>query len=281
MKTLKLSTLLLLGLLLALPAWGATKYGDAVIKNGKLTVLREGRRMVFSPTDRQVQINHQDVIRLGSKSSAVLQTVEKATLTLGSNAVLQVEPWKRRQKTGLMKMLFGRFRATITGLTGAQRFNVKTATATIGVKGTDLTVLTTPNERVLVWVKSSNSQAPVTLEGLFGDEQNLNVGFASVVVGTTPAAEPVEATPALQQELASVDSPPANSPEAEVLPPAAQEAGLPTDSDDGTDDAAEEGEEPEESNTEEQAADVVEQVEAATQSATEDLFRADVRIIFE
>lgn len=277
MKIMRITTLFILGVLLALPAWGATKYGDATIEKGKLTVLREGKRLVFSPADRQVSINHLDVIRLGPESSVILQTVEKATITLGSNAVLQVEPWKRREKKGLMRMLFGRFRATVTGLVGAERFNVKTSTATIGVKGTDLTGLQTPNDRTLVWVENSHSQAPVALEGLIGDEKDLEVGFASAVVGTTPAANPVRATPELKEELKNLNAPRPNSFGANSLPPQAGNAGLPTDGGDDGDQGGGDGG----GDDGNQGDDAADQAQDQAGTGTEEGFRANIGIGFE
>ena len=147
MNATKITILASFVLILSLPAWGATKYGDASIIKGKVIVLRAGKRLTFDSNDRNVQINHQDVVRLGQDSSMVLSTVEKATITLGSNAVLHVKSWQRREQKGFFRMLFGRMRAKISGLVGNERFNVRSATATIGVKGTEETLLTNVRPR--------------------------------------------------------------------------------------------------------------------------------------
>ena len=223
-------------LLLSSPAVGATKYGDATIEQGKMTVLREGKRQVYTSKDQNVSINHQDIIRLGSGSKVVLKTVEKATLTLGSNAVLHVEPWKRSDKKGAMRMLFGRFRAVVTGLSGAERFNVRTATATIGVKGTRLSGMQTSNEKTVTYVESSKKKNPVDLTGLKGDEVEIPVGYASIISGSKGPVKPIKATAALKNELEQLDSPAPTSKAAGQLPPAAESAGLsaaPTDTGDG------------------------------------------------
>ena len=74
MNATKITILASLVLIISLPAWGASKYGDASIKKGKVIVLRSGKRLTFNRNDRNVQINHQDVVRLGQDSSMVLST---------------------------------------------------------------------------------------------------------------------------------------------------------------------------------------------------------------
>jgi hypothetical protein len=179
MNATKITILASLVLIISLPAWGATKYGDASIKKGRVIVLRSGKRLTFNSNDRNVQINHQDVVRLGQDSSMVLSTVEKATITLGSNAVLHVKSWQRREQKGFFRMLFGRMRAKISGLVGSERFNVRSATATIGVKGTEETILANVQGDVTVAV----TESVVQLEGLDGKVLDVPEGFASAVVG--------------------------------------------------------------------------------------------------
>jgi len=224
-------------MLLSAPAWGATKYAEAVIEKGKMTVLSKGQRAVYTSKDQNVVINHSDIIRLGSSSKVVLRTVEKATLTLGSNAVLHVEPWQRKEKKGAMRMLFGRFRAVVTGLSGGERFNVRTATATIGVKGTELVGLTNTKDQTVMWVESSKKRNPVDLTGLLGDDKEVPVGFVSAVYGVGEANRPVRVTGALREELQNLDSPAPNSPAASTLPPAVAGAGLKAEGGEGDADA--------------------------------------------
>ena len=229
-------------LFLSSPAWGATKYGDATIESGKMIVLRGGQRMVYTPSDQNVSINHQDIIRLGSSSKVVLRTVEKATLTLGSNAVLHVEPWQKQEKKGAMRMLFGRFRAVVTGLSGGERFNVRTATATIGVKGTELSAMQTAAEDTLLWVESSKKRNPVDFGGLTGDDVEVPVGYASLVKGSQAVRNPVRANAALRKELGNLDSPSPTSDEASRLPDQVAGSGLAANGDTDGGDGDEAGE---------------------------------------
>lgn len=179
----RIVALAILGILLSAPAWAASKYGDANIEKGKITVLREGSRLTYKQGDSGVEINHLDVIRVGRDSNVVLSTVEKATITLGSNAVFQVKPWQRREEKGFFRMLFGRMRAKISGLGASERFNVHTATATIGVKGTEEIIFLNAQGDTTVGVTESD----VALRGLGGGQLNILEGNASAVVsGVTP-----------------------------------------------------------------------------------------------
>ena len=182
-KAIKTAALTVLGIALSVPVWGAAKYGDASIQKGKLTVLREGRRLTYDEGDRQVEINHLDVIRVGRDSNVVLSTIEKATITLGSNAVFQVKPWQRKEEKGFFRMLFGRMRAKISGLVGNERFSVQSATATIGVKGTEEVILVNVQGDATLGVTENE----VALRGLGGGQLNVLEGSASgVVLGITP-----------------------------------------------------------------------------------------------
>ena len=175
----KIVALAIMGIFLSAPAWAATKYGSADIAKGKITVLREGSRLTYKKGDGGVEINHLDVIRVGRDSNVVLSTVEKSTVTLGSNAVFQVKPWQRKEEKGFFRMLFGRMRAKISGLGANERFNVHTATATIGVKGTEEIILTNVQGDATVGV----TESVVSLRGRGGGQLNILEGAASGTVG--------------------------------------------------------------------------------------------------
>ena len=199
-KAIKTAALTVLGIALSVPVWGAAKYGDASIQKGKLTVLREGRRLTFDESDRQVEINHLDVIRVGRNSNVVLSTIEKATITLGSNAVFQVKPWQRKEEKGFFRMLFGRMRAKISGLVGSERFSVQSATATIGVKGTEEVILVNVQGDATLGVTENE----VELRGRGGGQLNVLEGAASGVVGGVTPAKSFEIDASALADLNSV-----------------------------------------------------------------------------
>jgi hypothetical protein len=121
----------------ALPVLAQDRYGDAVVEKGELTVVRGGQNLKFNKPNESVPVVVGDVLRVGADSRVVLKTREKSTISMGANAVFQVKPFQYQEKQGFARMLFGRFRSVVAGLTAGETVNAKTATAVIGVKGTE------------------------------------------------------------------------------------------------------------------------------------------------
>jgi hypothetical protein len=214
MKALKMAAIVPCLLLVAGSLWAAPQYGEAVIQKGAMTIVREGRSLQFAKLNERIPVNEEDLIRVRPESEVVLTSREKATMTLGSNAVFQVKPWRARNKSGFVRALFGRFRAAIVGLTGGEEFNVKTATATIGVKGTDYLVQATPNATSLGVTKVAST---VDLTGQSGTPQDVLENFLSVTLGVDPAIVPTELADELLRILQDLDSVAPNDPGARVL----------------------------------------------------------------
>jgi hypothetical protein len=203
MKAWIAATILPLLVLGATTLMAAARYGDAVLERGEMVVLREGRRLSFNTPNETIPINEEDLIRLRDNSQVKLQSREKATLTLGSNAVFQVKPWQSGEEKGVARVLFGRFRAAVVGLVGGERFNVKTATATIGVKGTEYrTMVTTQGSTLLVVSENVVSIAASPAEDVH--ENQLSV----VLPGGHPTP-PSPVPPEVQQQfgVSNLDSP--------------------------------------------------------------------------
>jgi len=121
------------------PAFGLTKYGDAFIKKGHMTVLRGGQNLKFSDSGRTYLIFNNDVLKVGDDSLVILKTVQDAIVQMGSNAVFQVRPWKQKKKHGYLRMLYGKAIFKVRKFfVKKKRFNFKTATAVAGVRGTKL-----------------------------------------------------------------------------------------------------------------------------------------------
>lgn len=207
--------------LIALAAWGwmscgavAAQYGAAVVEQGGMTIVRDGKALSYPASRQPVEVNERDLVRVREASRIVLKTRDHATLTLGANAVFQCEPWQSRNTTGVLRMLFGRFRATVTGLAGPDRFNVKAATATIGVKGTEFRFAATSggNSAVL------GVENTVTNAGRDGVDQAVAPGQISVVLAGNPATPAVAAPQEFKDAMRNLDSPPVTSPAARDLP---------------------------------------------------------------
>ena len=211
-----LAGLLLLGLALPGIVLAAENYGTAKIEKGEMTVVREGAKTKHKRPVDDLQVLVGDVILVGKNSRVVLSTVEKTTVTLGSNAAFQVKPWESKKKQGMFRMLFGRFRASTKKLTGGTQFNVKTATATIGIKGTEYTASVTPTGDVIVMV----SESVVQLEGTKGEEQDIKPDLLSVVINGQEASSVALVPEAMAEEITpdKLDSPPVYTESAKELP---------------------------------------------------------------
>ena len=194
----------------------ATPYGEAVVEKGRITVMRDGKNMRFRKSATPITIQEGDLIRVRRKSQVLLKSREKATITLGANAVFHVQAWKAKEKSGFARMLFGRVRASITGLTGGERFNVKTATATIGVKGTGYRSAVNPRGDAML----ITTENVVQFGGPTGGDQDVGINNISVVVNGRAASAPVLTPDVVAQVFSddNLDSPPANSDAARGLP---------------------------------------------------------------
>lgn len=194
-------------------AWAA-QYGSAVVEQGGITIIREGKSLSYQASAQPVAVNELDLVRVREASRMVLKTQDHATITLGANAVFQCEPWQTPSKTGVFRMLFGRFRANIAGLAGTERFNVKTATATIGVKGTEYeSAVTSVGNSATLGIENH-----VTNAGRDGVDQDVEPNHVSVVIGNNPASPSAPAPDAFKEEMANLNSLSATSLGAQDLP---------------------------------------------------------------
>jgi hypothetical protein len=191
----------------------ASLYGTAAVEEGTLTIIRSGRSIEFKSSPEEIQVEAKDLLRVRENSRVLLKPNEKAVLTLGSNAVFQVEPWQSGDNGGFMRALFGRFRATVTGLAGNERFNVKTATATIGVKGTEYRSAVTSGGQTA----AMGEEHTTTLAGRDGVEQPVNAGQLSVTVGSS-ATVAVTAPEEFRRSMESLNSPEPTSRQAQDFP---------------------------------------------------------------
>lgn len=170
---------------------GAVKYGDATIQTGTMEIIRDGAPMQYSAENHPgpVEILQDDLIRVGENSKVHLDTVEKTAVTLGSNSILHINAWRRKEKTGLMRMLYGRLRAEVVRLLEGERFAIKTSSATIGVKGTGFYVFQAATGSTVLVVTSGL----VEIQGLIGVPVDVFPGRTSVATGRA-ASTPVPTT---------------------------------------------------------------------------------------
>lgn len=197
-------------------AWAATEYGVAQVEKGELLIIREGRKITVNPSESNVSVNEEDLLRVRPDSRVVLTSREKATIVLGANAVFHVKPWVDKEEKGFARMLFGRFRAAIKGLVGGERFNVKTATATVGVKGTEYLSWVGPHGQTMVLGRESQPE----LTGLVGGGLLVDPDLVSVAGFGINATRPIGGPDEVNRDLSDdrLDSPSPNDRQAHVFP---------------------------------------------------------------
>ena len=215
LKFTKATILFLTLLLVGSFAQAAERYGDALVEKGQMTIVRSGKRLAFKSSASAVPVEQGDLIRVRKNSKIVLNTIEKSIISLGANSVFQVKPFQKKESKGFFRMLFGRFRAKVTGLTRGQEFNIKTATATIGVKGTEYFGFTTGTGATGVAVTESN----IVVIGNDGVTRSLPTGFFSMAF-SQGASAPVPTPPALTQAFSgdNLDAPAPGSEQANDIP---------------------------------------------------------------
>ena len=177
-------------LLLSSSGYGLTKYGEATVKKGGLTILRDGKQLSFTAGDNSIQILKKDVLRAGKKSLITLNTVQNTTVELGSYAIFQVRPFKISKNTGDLRMLYGKARFKTVGNAKAKsrRFRLRTATAVIGVKGTE-------------WIQQTNSSGTTDTEvreGIVGISTEMGVeidvssGHRAIALSGKKVSKPIK-----------------------------------------------------------------------------------------
>jgi len=168
-----------------------TKYGMAQIQTGQLIIVREDRENIYVPQDGEVEVRLNDVIRVGQDSFVILKTEEQTDIKMGSNAVFQIKPWKNRNKTGYLRMLYGKMNFETKKLQKRKRFRFKTASASIGVKGTgaDCEVGSTGN------TGCTGRSGNTVIQGNSGPSRDLAANQMSIVVGNRPASQTIMVPP--------------------------------------------------------------------------------------
>ena len=202
--------------LAASPIYASEHYGDMRLEQGSLIVVREGKSLAFKDLSEGIKINKYDVVRTNLDTRAIMDTVENTRITLGSNAVFQVMPWKNRNKTGFFRMLFGKAKLKTTALRSKSRkFRMKTAMAVIGIKGTEWWVQATVDGNTSVVTKHGT----VGLLGPSGTEQDVNPGQVSIVINGKAASNSAMAPPDLQKSTSddSINSPSPTDSKASVI----------------------------------------------------------------
>lgn len=129
------------GLLAALPSWAAAPHAVVEAVQAPAWVVRGDSRQPLVPGQ---ELKSRDRVQTGSDARVLLRLAEGSAVKLGENATLKLDGLGRREGrvfTAALDVLTGAFRFT-SGVfgqdTGRRAVNVRVATITAGIRGTDL-----------------------------------------------------------------------------------------------------------------------------------------------
>jgi FecR protein len=194
-----------------------TRYGDATVEQGSMTLVRDGHNYDYAVGQPTVVVVYGDLVVVHGDSRVVVETADGARLTIGANAAFQVKPFRQRETLGVLRLLFGRMRAKLAQLREGQEFGIKTAQAVIGVKGTEFVTSVTAQGDTLVVVQETQNK--VDLTGLEGPTRTVAPDLMAAVVNSKPVSNVALVTPQVARQLVLTDlsAPVAYSPQAKSL----------------------------------------------------------------
>ena len=117
--------------------------GRVVFAYGEVTA--ESTNGIIRRLSKRDHVDAGETIRTSNKSMIQLRMIDKAFIALRSNSELKIESYQlgveKEQDSGIFSLLRGGFRA-VTGIIGKRlksAYQMRTKTATIGIRGTDYT----------------------------------------------------------------------------------------------------------------------------------------------
>jgi hypothetical protein len=122
---------------------GASLAQEAVVEAVQMPawVERDGRTLPLAP---DMALESRDVLRTGPDAKLLLKLAEGSSVKLGENALLRLDAIAMRREDGFftaaMNVIAGAFRFTTAAIAKTRRrdVSVTVATATAGIRGTDL-----------------------------------------------------------------------------------------------------------------------------------------------
>ncbi len=125
--------------------------GKVLVVAGAATLERAGRQVALQPG---TTVESGDVLAVGERSALQVRFSDESIVALRANSQFRIEDYRfagnAESDRSLMGLLKGGMR-TITGLIGKaspKNYGVRTATATIGIRGTHFTVVSCNNDCV-------------------------------------------------------------------------------------------------------------------------------------
>jgi hypothetical protein len=131
----KMLFLVVLMIMTSTLTWGAIKYGEATIDKGNMVIVRDGRMYLYTTANNPVVLYENDTVRTLKDTAITFNNPDQHRIILGANAIMQLKKWRQQEEQGSIRLLFGKFRARTAAVRKQSSLNMRTATATIGIKG--------------------------------------------------------------------------------------------------------------------------------------------------
>lgn len=138
--------------------------GRVLATAGEGSIARSGQRL---PLRAGAEIQSGDVLEVGDKSALQVRFTDESIVALRANSQFKIEEYKYDKDAGSDRSIFGLLKGgirTVTGLIGKanqKNYMVRTATATVGIRGTHFTVVSCNNDCI-------NPDGTPALNGTFG-----------------------------------------------------------------------------------------------------------------
>ena len=181
--------------------------GLLVLKKGSVKVIGPERTSLLRKSGAKIILKARDRVQTGRDTVAKIRIKGKSEIIeLKSRAFFRMG--KISRNTSSISLLTGKARFQILGKpvknNKRKRFQIRTVTALIGVRGTDFVVGASNTQTSLLTISGTVSVAPVSMPDI---EIDVPANQASKVQQNSTPTQPVELSPSMRTKILKDDSP--------------------------------------------------------------------------
>jgi len=205
----KFRVLLLLALFLAaIPAIPLqAQQGLLLLEKGSVKVIGPERTRLLRKPGAKMVLHAKDRVQTGKDTSVKIKIRGKPELIeLSSRSFFRMG--KITRQTSSISLLTGKARFKIQGKlkrkSKKKRFQIRTVTALVGVRGTDFVVGASNTQTSLLTISGTVSVAPVSMPDI---EIEVPANQASTIKQNSTPTAPVEVAPKMRAQILKADSP--------------------------------------------------------------------------
>jgi len=205
----KFRVLLLLAMFLtAIPAIPLqAQQGLLLLEKGSVKVIGPERTRLLRKPGAKMVLHAKDRVQTGKDTSVKIKIRGKPELIeLSSRSFFRMG--KITRQTSSISLLTGKARFKIQGKlkrkSKKKRFQIRTVTALVGVRGTDFVVGASNTQTSLLTISGTVSVAPVSMPDI---EIEVPANQASTIQQNSTPTAPVEVAPKMREQILKADSP--------------------------------------------------------------------------